>query len=170
MNTMRTLRIEKITLNIGTGKEVTKLDKALKLLEMITGAKPVKTVTKMRIPNWGLRPGLPIGCKVTVRRGADELLRRLLEAINHRLAEKQFDEQGNVSFGIPEYLEIIGMKYVPEIGIMGLQACVTLERPGYRVKRRRVLACQPGKHHQITKAEAIAFMQSSFNVKMGEAE
>ena len=61
MNKMREIRIEKITLNIGAGKDVGKLEKGVKLLKNITGINPVKTVTQKRIPTWGLRPGLPIG-------------------------------------------------------------------------------------------------------------
>lgn len=65
MNPMRNIRIEKVTLNIGAGKDQNKLDKARLLLKAITGIEPVKTVTQKRIPGWGLRPGLPIGCKIT---------------------------------------------------------------------------------------------------------
>jgi len=67
MNPMKVIRIEKITLNIGAGKDQNRLDKAKILLKHVTGIEPVKTVTKKRIPNWGLRPGLPIGCKITLR-------------------------------------------------------------------------------------------------------
>jgi len=166
MSAMRSIRIEKITLNIGAGKEVTRLDKATKLLEAITGIKPVKTVAKKRLPAWGLRPGLPIGCKVTVRRKKEELLKRLLEAIEFRLKESQFDAQGNISFGIPEYINIGEMKYIPEIGVMGLQACVTLERAGFRIKRRK-FAGEIGPKHRITKAEAIEYVKT-FGAKMGD--
>ena len=68
MKSMQTsVRIEKITLNVGAGKEQSRLDKGFLLLKELTGVTPVKTVTQKRIPTWGLRPGLPIGAKVTLR-------------------------------------------------------------------------------------------------------
>ena len=44
MNKMQEIRIEKVTLNIGVGKNQDKLDKAIQLLNLITGEKPIKTV------------------------------------------------------------------------------------------------------------------------------
>ncbi|MFH1409843.1 MAG: 50S ribosomal protein L5 [Nanoarchaeota archaeon] len=168
MNKMKELRIEKITLNIGAGKDAKKLDKGLKLLEQLSGMKPVKTFSKKRIPSWNLRPGVPIGCKVTIRKNTAEMLKRLLDAIEYTLEEQQFDAQGNISFGIHEYIDIPGLKYDPDIGIIGFQACVTFERPGFRIKRRRELKRTPGKKHLITKKDAVAYMQSAFKVKIGE--
>ncbi len=170
-NIMRQPRIEKVTLNIGAGKDVQKLEKGISLIRAITGIEPVKTVTQKRIPNWGLRPGLPIGCKLTLRKQpAAELLKRLLHAKDFRLKPAQFDEGGNVSFGIQEYIDIPGVAYDPKIGIMGLEVCVTLERPGYRIKRRRLRKGKIPRRHMVTREEAIEFMQKNFNVKVGEAE
>ena len=94
---MKDIRIEKITLNVGAGKEQAKLEKGIKLLKIITGIDPVKTVATKRIPGWGLRPGLPIGCKITLRdEPANKLLTRLLEARDNKLVPKQFDNSGNI--------------------------------------------------------------------------
>ena len=169
MNTMLNPRIEKVTLNIGAGKDQNRLEKAIVLLKTITGIAPVKTVTQKRIPNWGLRPGLPIGCKITLRKKpAYELVKRLLEAKDFALAESQFDSAGNIAFGIHEYIDIPGVKYDPKIGIIGLQVCVTLERPGYRVKKRALRTSKVGKKHAIAKQEAMDYMKNAFNVKIGE--
>lgn len=170
MNPMRNIRIEKVTLNIGAGKDPNVLKRGVKVLQSITGIEPIKTVTQKRIPAWGVRPGLPIGCKLTIRgKQAKELVKRLLDARNFTLMESQFDQCGNVSFGIPEYIDIPGVKYDPEVGIMGLQVCLTLERPGYRIKRRRIRAAKISPRHSITKTEAMQFMQEQFNVKIGES-
>ena len=171
MNIMRQPRIEKLTLNIGAGKDVQKLEKGVALIKAITGIEPLKTVTQKRIPNWGLRPGLPIGCKLTLRKQqATELLKRLLHAKEFKLKPRQFDDGGNISFGIPEYIEIPGVAYDPKIGIMGLEVCVTLERPGYRIKRRRLKQQKIPRKHLLTREEAMAFMQKNFNVTVGENE
>lgn len=171
-NIMRNIKIAKVTLNIGTGKEQNNLDKALKLLTNLTGgAKPVKCISNKRIPTWGLRPGLPVGAKVTIRNDVDNLVSNTLHAIGNTLNESSFDNMGNVAYGIPEYIDIRGAKYEPDIGVMGLQVCVTLERPGYRVKRRKIRQGKIHKKHIINKEDAISFMRQKFNIKLsGEEE
>lgn len=171
MNPMKNVRIEKLTLNIGSGKEQDKLEKAMKVLKNITGIQPIKTVSKKRIPSWGIRPGLPIGCKLTLRKkNTKKFLARLLEAKNNNLKPSQFDENGNIAFGIPEYIDIPDIKYFPEIGIMGLEVCVTLERKGFRIKKRRIRKKKIPKKHRISKQEAMEFMKKEFNIKIGEQE
>lgn len=64
---MRRISVDKVTLNFGAGNDQKKLAKGVQLLRMISGKEPVKTKTVKRIPSWGLRPGLPIGCKITLR-------------------------------------------------------------------------------------------------------
>ncbi len=168
MNPMREIKIEKVTLNIGVGKDKSRLKNAMALLSNITGKKPVNTYTTKRIQEWGLRPGLPIGSKVTLRgKDAKSLLRKLIESKENVMEESQFDANGNISFGIAEYIDIEGVKYDPKIGIMGLEVCVTLQRPGYRIKRRRYLKRKIPKKHKISKQESIDFMKKEFNIKIG---
>lgn len=167
MNIMQNVRIEKLTLNIGAGKEQTKLDKGVALIKTITGIEPIKTITNKRIPAWGVRPGLPIGCKLTLRKNtATELLKRLLKAKDNKLKESQFDNLGNISFGIHEYIDIPGVKYDPAIGIMGFEVCVTLEKPGFRIKRRKLKQSKIAKSHLITKQQAMEFMKKSFSTEV----
>ncbi|MBS3100526.1 50S ribosomal protein L5 [Candidatus Woesearchaeota archaeon] len=164
---MKGIRVEKVTLNIGAGKDQSKLEKGIILLNAIANATPIKTVTSKRIQEWGLRPGLPIGCKLTLRKDrAIKLLQKLLEAVDNKLRENQFDSNGNVAFGIHEYIDIPGVKYDPKIGIMGLEVCVTLERPGYRIKRRRLLARKIPARHRVSRQEAVEFMSKNFDLKV----
>ena len=167
MNNMKIIRIEKLTLNIGAGKSTDKLDKGINLLEIITGTKPAKTITNKRIAGWGLRPGLPIGCKVTIRgKKAAELLKRLFGAVDNKLKLRQFDNHGNIAFGIPEYIEIPDIDYDPNIGTLGLQVCVTLSRPGFRIKNRRLQKKKIDSAHAITSKDAIDFIKSTFKVEV----
>jgi large subunit ribosomal protein L5 len=167
MNKMRELKIEKITLNVGAGKEQDKLEKGIKLIKAFTGINPVKTVTQERIPTWGLRPGLPIGCKLTLRgAAAKDAVARALHAKDNILKESQFDNSGNVSFGLTEYVNIPGMKYAPEIGMMGFELCITMERPGYRIKKRKLRKTPVPMKHRVTKQESMEFMKKMFNVKI----
>lgn len=161
---MKSVRIEKITLNIGAGKNEDMLKKGIKLLQKLTSNAPVKTVAKKRIPTWGLRPGLPIGAKVTVRKGTLELLKRLLVAKENILKETNFDAAGNFAFGVPEYIDIDGLEYDPELKIMGLEVAVTLARPGYRIKHRRLRPALVGKRHVVTKTDALLFAKEKLGV------
>jgi len=169
MNVMNKIRIEKITLNIGAGKDQSKLDKGVLLLKSITEATPVKTFATKRIPEWGIRPGLPVGCKVTLRKEkAKSLLIRLLKTKDNILRKKQFDENGNIAFGIPEYIDIPNVKYDPKIGIMGLEICISLEKPGYRIKRRSAQRTKIGNKQKVTKEQALEFMKKEFGIKIEE--
>ena len=171
MNPMRNIKIEKVTLNVGAGKDQNKLEKGILLLKAITGINPVKTFTNKRIPSWGLRPGLPIGCKLTLRKKkAEEILLRLLDAKDNKLSPQQFDRSGNIAFGIHEYIDIPGIRYDPKIGIMGFEVCVTLGRPGFRIKKRRIMKRKIPSKHKIEKEEVMEFMKKKFNVKVSDEQ
>ncbi len=169
MNAMKEIKIEKITLNNGAGKDQAKLEKGIMLLKNITGLVPVKTFSKKRIPEWGLRVGLPIGCKITLRGGkAIELLKRLFGAVDNKLSEKQFDNEGNIAFGIREYIDIPDVKYDPKIGVVGLEVCITLERAGFSIKRRAAKKKKIPSRHKISKKDSIEFIQKKFDINVGE--
>lgn len=170
-NPMRTIKVTKVTLNIGAGKDQVLLEKAQKLLKQITGITPVRTITQKRIAAWGLRPGLPIGCKLTLRgKFASDILPRMLAAKEFKLNDNNFDDNGNISFGIKEYIDIKDAKYDPEIGIIGLQCSITLERPGFRIKRRKSLKKTIPMNHRISKQDSMAFMKEHFNVQYASEE
>ncbi|MGE0793277.1 MAG: 50S ribosomal protein L5 [Candidatus Woesearchaeota archaeon] len=169
MNTMKQLRIEKLTLNIGAGKDPVVLKKAVKLLKHITGIDPVQTITQKRLAAWGLRPGLPIGAKITLRgEQVYDLATRLFAARDNKLQNVWFDNFGNISFGIHEYVDIPGVKYDTELGILGLQVSITLSKPGFRVKKRKIRKTKIGKNQLITKEEAINYVLEKFNLKLEE--
>ncbi len=166
-NPMRRPYVAKVVVNIGVGSDGEKMAPAMKLLEKLTGRKPVQTYSKHRIPAWGLRKGLPIGTKVTLRgKEAHDFLDRSLSAVDRTLKSKNFDESGNLSFGIEQYVFYDGVKYDPSIGTMGLQVSAAIERRGFRVKRRKIRASRLGKNHQISKDEAMNFIKQEFNVNI----
>jgi large subunit ribosomal protein L5 len=147
-NPMRTIRVEKLTLNFGAGKDQKQLEKGVTLLKAITGIEPVKTITQKRLPSWGLRPGLPVGAKVTAR--------------DFKLRATNVDQNGNVSFGLKEYIDIPGVKYDPAIGIIGLECSLTLVRPGYRVRDRKLRKGRINTRHRVSQEDAMQFMQATF--------
>lgn len=164
-NNMRQIRIAKVTVNMGIGSEPNEMKAGQKIIEKITNSKAVQTKCRVRQPKWGIRPGLPIGLKVTLRKaGAEEFLKMALAAKGNALNEKCFDNQGNFGFGIHEYIDLPGVKYDPALGVKGFDVLVTLERPGFRIKRRKVQGKKVGKNHVIAKSEAIQFIQKKFGV------
>ena len=165
-NPMRQIRIEKVTLNIGCGADQAKLEKAKKLLEYLTERKPLITKSKRR-STFGVAKGKPIGVKVTLRKEkAVEFLKKALQAVENKLKISQFDPEGNFSFGIKEYIDIPGIKYQHAIGMLGLDVDVTLERAGFRIKRRRIQQRKIPTKHKINKQEAMEWVKNNFGVKI----
>ena len=162
-NKMREIKIEKIVLNIGCGT-TTKLEDAKIILEKISGRTVVITKTKKR-STFNVPKNKPIGCKVTIRKGKEELLSKLLVAKENSLSESSFDRTGNFSFGIKEYIDIPGVEYEPKIGMLGFDVCVSLERSGYRTKRKKI-SSSLGKKHSIKKEDALNFMKEKFKVNV----
>ena len=79
MNAMMDLHVEKVVVNIGVGEAGERLSKASKVLEMVTGQKPVQTISKTVNRDLGIREGMPLGCKVTLRgEAASTFLNRAL--------------------------------------------------------------------------------------------
>lgn len=165
MNPMQNIRIEKITLNIGCGESGEKLDKAKKLLEILTAKKVVITSTHKRT-TFGAAKGRPIGCKVTLRgKNAEEFFKKALDAVDFKLSKSVFDKQGSFSFGIKEHISIPGVRYDPDIGIFGMDVCVSLERPGFRVKRKKIPK-KIGKKHLIKPEDAMDWVVKNYKVEI----
>jgi len=161
--------IAKVTVNIGVGEAGEKLKKAESVLEGVTKQKAVQTLSKTTNKDWGLRKFMPIGCKVTLRKKAAEtFLINALKIRENRIAEYTFDNQGNFSFGVPDHTLFEGQKYDPTIGIFGMDICVTVEKPGYRIKHRRIDRRKIPQRHGITKEETMKFITEKFNVEVVE--
>lgn len=160
-------RVAKVTVNIGVGEAGEKLKKAETVLEQVTGHKPVQTLSRTTNKDWGIRKDMPIGCKVTLRKqAAEKFLREALKTKEQKIADYSFDDQGNFSFGIPDHTLFEGQKYDPNIGIFGMDICVTMERAGYRVKHRRINPRRIPSRHQVTREEAMTFVTKVLNAEV----
>ena len=169
MSTMRDLHVEKVVVNIGVGEAGERLAKAEKVLEMVTKQKPVETLSKTVNRDLGIREGMPLGCKVTLRGDAAvDFVKQALSIREMRVPEYSFDKEGNMSFGISDYTDFEGMKYDPEIGIYGMDINVVLRRAGNRITKRALLRRSIPKSHRVARDEAIQFMKDNFNVKVIE--
>ncbi|ABQ31135.1 MULTISPECIES: 50S ribosomal protein L5 [Acidiphilium] len=120
-NPMQVPKLEKIVINMGVGEAAAdqkKLDAAVAELTLIAGQKPVKTVAKKAIAGFKIRKGLPIGCKVTLRRARMyEFLDRLVTIALPRVRDfrgisgKGFDGRGNFAMGLKEQIVFPEIEY-----------------------------------------------------------
>ncbi len=120
-NPMQVPKLEKIVINMGVGEatgDQKKLDAAVDELTAISGQKPVKTLAKKAIAGFKIRKGLPIGCKVTLRKARMyEFLDRLITIAMPRvrdfrgIAGKGFDGRGNFAMGVKEQIVFPEINY-----------------------------------------------------------
>ena len=164
-NPMLKPRLEKVTVNMAVGKSGEPLEKAVKVLEQLTKQKPCSSKAKKSVRDFGIRKGESIACLVTLRKAKTrEFLKKAFEAVDNKISIGKFDRVGNFSFGIKEHIDIPGTKYVPELGIHGMDVCVTLARPGQRVKRRHRAKSKVGAKQILTPEEAMVFVKDEFGV------
>jgi len=164
-NPMLKPRLEKVTVNMAVGKSGEPLEKAVKVLEQLTRQKPCSSKAKKSVRDFGIRKGESIACLVTLRKAKTrEFLKKAFEAVDNKISQGNFDRVGNFSFGIKEHIDIPGTKYVPELGIHGMDVCVTLARPGQRVKRRHRAKSKVGAKQILTSEEAMVFVKDEFGV------
>lgn len=160
-------KIEKVVVNISVGKSGEPLEKATRVLKEITGQTPCKRKAKDSIRDFNIRKGESIACIVTLRKEkALEFLNKALPVVDKKLSARSFDKQGNFSFGLKEHIELPGVKYDPDVGIFGMDVCVSMIRPGYRVKSRRKQKGKIGSKHVLTPEESMTFARETFGVEI----
>jgi large subunit ribosomal protein L5 len=160
-------KIEKVVVNISVGKSGEPLEKATKVLKEIAGQTPCKRKAKESVRDFNIRKGESIACIVTLRgEKALKFLNKALPVIDKKLSSRSFDKQGNFSFGLKEHIELPGVKYDPDVGIFGMDVCVTVIRPGYRVKMRRKQVGKIGGKHVLTPGESMAFAKETLGVEI----
>ena len=160
-------KIEKVVVNISVGKSGEPLEKATKVLKEITGQTPCKRKAKESVRDFNIRKGESIACIVTLRKAkAIEFLNKVLPVVDKKLSGRSFDKQGNFSFGIKEHIELPGVKYDPDVGIFGMDVCVSVIRPGYRVKTRRKGRSKLGAKHVLTPEESLVFAKEALGVEI----
>ena len=164
---MREPYLEKVVVHMGVGQGGEPLADAEQIVEEITGQQSVRTTSKRTIAEFGIRKGDPIGVKVTLRGDdAHEFLETALDIVD--VSRSQFDDTGNLSFGVEDHTDFPSQEYDPNIGIYGLDVTTTIVRPGYRVsKRDKATSTIPAKH-RMTVEDAAAFLETNFDVEVTE--
>ena len=134
-NHMEVPKIEKITINMGVGEgsqDKKKVTTAAEEMALISGQKPVVTRAKKSIAQFKLREGMPIGCKVTLRRERMyEFLDRLITVAMPRIRDfrgvnaKSFDGRGNYAMGLKEQIIFPEISYDQIEKVRGMDIIVT---------------------------------------------
>ena len=134
-NRMEVPKIEKIVINMGVGEatqDKKKVEQAASEMEAIAGQKPVVTKAKKSIAQFKLREGMPIGCKVTLRRERMyEFLDRLITVALPRVRDfrglnpKSFDGRGNYAMGLKEQIIFPEISYDRIDKVRGMDIIVT---------------------------------------------
>ena len=134
-NPLQVPRLEKITLNMGVGEasqDKKKVTTAAEEMALITGQKPVITRAKKSIAQFKLREGMPIGCKVTLRRDRMyEFMDRLVTIAMPRIRDfrgvnaKSFDGRGNYAMGLKEQIVFPEISYDKIEKVRGMDIIVT---------------------------------------------
>ncbi len=120
-NVMEVPMLKQISVNMGIGDakdNPKKLESAIQELTVITGQKPVTTLSRKDISNFKIRKGFPVGCKVTIRGNRMyDFMERLISIALPRtrdfrgLSFKSFDGRGNYSFGVKEQIIFTEIDY-----------------------------------------------------------
>jgi len=134
-NPMEVPKITKITLNMGVGGAVADkkiMENARADMERIAGQKAVVTLARKSVAAFKIRDGMPIGCKVTLRRERMyEFLDRLVNIAIPRirdfrgLSAKSFDKQGNYSMGVQEQIIFPEINYDEIDALRGMDIVIT---------------------------------------------
>ena len=120
-SSMKEISLSKVVINIGVGKAGEPLERAKNALTGLTDHKPSVRGAKKRVRDFNIHKGEPIGTMVTLRReDAVDFLRRIMEAKKNSINCRSFDNNGNLSLGIREHIDIPGTKYNPDIGIANI--------------------------------------------------
>lgn len=148
-NRLAVPRLEKIVVNMGVGEalqDIKILEKAMEELGQITGQKPILRRAKKAIANFKIRKGLPIGCKVTLRRTIMyEFLDRLISIALPRIRDfrgispDSFDEAGNYTLGITEQSIFPEIDYDKVSRMQGMDITLVIKNVKSKEQARELL-------------------------------
>ncbi|MBF0175846.1 MAG: 50S ribosomal protein L5 [Magnetococcales bacterium] len=133
-NIMQVPRLEKVVLNMGVGQAVvdkSHLQGAIEDMTAVSGQKAVMTKAKKSIAGFKIREGMPIGCRVTLRRDRMyEFLDRFINAALPRVRDfrgvsgTSFDGRGNYALGVKEQIIFPEINYDKVDAVRGMDIII----------------------------------------------
>jgi large subunit ribosomal protein L5 len=164
-NIMQQIGIEKLVVNCGGLDD--KLKRSIKLLNLITGRKVAVKSAQKRIPDFGISPGKNCGAVVTIRKIDDinKLLVRFFASVDNKLKPSQIMDN-HLSFGIKEYIEVPGLEYSRDIGMLGFQIDLSFTKKGKRVKLKKIKKGKYPKKQKVAREEIIDYIKQKYNVEI----
>lgn len=172
MNKMREPQIEKMVLHCGGTED--KLEKSIKLLDMITKGAGIENKiyivrSHKRIPAFGISPGKKSGAKITIRdkEKIKQLVDRFLVAVNNRIKRKQITAN-QACFGVHEYIEVPGLEYNRDIGILGFEIMLIFKRKGKSVAQKKIKQGKYPKRQEVTPQEIEEYLTKNFKLEVVE--
>ncbi|MHA1636810.1 MAG: 50S ribosomal protein L5 [Candidatus Thorarchaeota archaeon] len=167
---MRRPFISKVVIDMCTGGGEP-LGRATTIIESLTGQTALQSRARQTHREFGIRKAEAIAVRVTLRHDkAIEFLKKAFKAKEDVLLLKNWDDDGNFAFGIAEHINIPGVEYDPQLGIQGMNITICIERPGYRVKRRRQKRTKVPHRHRLIPEESMVFIKNTFGIEILEAE
>ena len=157
------MKVDKLILNISCGETGDRLTKAARVLKQLTQQEPVFSEARYTVRGFGIRRNEKIACHVTVRGDiADRIIDQGLKVKEYELVDENFSATGNFGFGIDEHIDL-GIKYDPSTGIFGMDFYVVMQRPGFRIGRKKKKKGRVGFTHRLTKKDTIDWYIKKFD-------
>lgn len=166
-NPMKEIEIEKLIIHCGGTED--KLEKSVKLLGKLSKGKRKIYIVKStrRIPAFNISPGKKSGCKITFRNKEEikDLLNKFFSAVDNKILKKQI-VNNQFCFGVKECIEVPGLEYDREIGILGFEVMIVFTRKGKRVKMKKIKRGKYPKKQEVVPEEIIEFLNKNFEVEI----